>query len=55
MNPCDYFLWKYIKDHVYHSNWHAIKETKAETEAAAAEEITADKLHDTVDNFMVHL
>jgi hypothetical protein len=52
--PCDYFLWDYLKDHVYCTNPHTVQELHMELEAVA-EEITGDMLHDTVDNFVVHL
>jgi hypothetical protein len=41
MNPCDYFLWGYLKDCVYCTNPHAAQELQVENEAAA-EEITGD-------------
>jgi hypothetical protein len=54
MNLCDYFLWGYLKDYVYCTNSHTVQELKVETEAAA-EKSTADMLHDTADNFVVHV
>jgi len=41
MNPCDYFLWGYLKDCVYHTSPHTVQELQAEIEAVA-EDITGD-------------
>jgi hypothetical protein len=41
LNPSDYFLWRYLKDRVFHKNPHTIPELKtaiqSETEAISAE------------------
>jgi len=50
MNPCDYFLWGYLKDRVYRINPHTVQELQAEIEAVT-EEITADNSV----NFVVRL
>jgi hypothetical protein len=54
MNPCDYFLWDYLKDHVYHTNLHILQELQVEIEGVT-EEITGHMLCETADNFVVHL
>jgi len=37
MNPCDYFLWDYLKDRVYCNSGHSFQELQAETEAVTEE------------------
>jgi hypothetical protein len=54
MNPCNNFLWGYLKNYVYCTNLHTVQEFQAGIEAVA-EEITGDMLCETVDNFVVHL
>jgi hypothetical protein len=54
MNSFDYFLLGYLKDHIYSPNPHTVQWLQAET-GAVTEEIAGDMLHDTVDNFVVHL
>jgi hypothetical protein len=39
---------------VYHTNPHTVQELQAEIEGTA-EDITGDMMHDTADNFVVHL
>jgi hypothetical protein len=46
-HPCDYFLWGYLKGHVFSTNQHTVQEFQVETEAVA-EEITGY-------NFVVYL
>jgi hypothetical protein len=51
---CNYFLCDYVKDHVYcTTNLHAVQELQTEIEEIT--EIKADMLHDTAENFVVHL
>jgi hypothetical protein len=50
MNPCKYFLWGYLKNHVYYTNPHNIQVLQAEIEGDA-EDITGD----IAENSMVHL
>jgi len=54
INPCDYLLWDYLKDQVYHTNLHTDQELQVETEATA-KEIILCMLHDKENNFVVHL
>jgi len=54
INPYDYFLWGYLKDHVYHISSHTVQEVQAEIKAVD-EEITSGMLHDRVNNFVVDL
>jgi len=54
MNPCNYFLWGHLKDHVYCTNLHTVQEVQVEIEAVA-NEVTGDMLHDIVNNSVVHL
>jgi len=49
LNPSDYFFWGYNKGRVHRTNPHTVQELQAEIEAVT-EEITGDKLRDTVDN-----
>jgi hypothetical protein len=48
------FSWGYFKDSGYRTNPHTVQELQVKIEAVA-EEITADMLRDTVNNFVVHL
>jgi len=54
MSQCDSILWGHLRGRVYCTNVHSVQELQAGGEAAA-EEIPGDMLHDTVDNFVVHL
>jgi len=47
VNPCNYVLWGYLEDHVYHTNLHSVPELQVEIETVA-EEITGDMLCDTI-------
>jgi hypothetical protein len=37
MNPCIYFLWDFLKDHVYGTNRYTVQELQAETEAVTVQ------------------
>jgi peptide methionine sulfoxide reductase MsrB len=54
MNPCDYFLWGYLKDRLYRINPHNVQDLQAEFEAVI-KEITGDMLRNKVDNSVVLL
>jgi len=49
MNLCDYLLWGYLRECVYRTS---LQELQAEVEAVA-EEMTGDRLHETVDTCVV--
>jgi hypothetical protein len=54
MNTCDYFLWGYLRDHVYHISPETVKEPQAGIEAGA-EEITGAMMRDKDDTSLVRL
>jgi hypothetical protein len=53
-NPKNYFVWGYVRDHVFCSDPHAVPEMQAEIEAAR-ENLTGDMLRNKVGNFVVSL
>jgi hypothetical protein len=55
MNPCNYFLWGYLKDHVYCTNSHTVQELQVEVEAVAEDIIGGDVFRNTADNFVIFL
>lgn len=53
-NPCHWFLWGYLKDHVHHTNPHSVEELQVEIQSVA-EGIIGGMLRDTADSFVVCL
>lgn len=50
LNPCDYFLWGYLKDEVYRGSPRTVEEVKARIRTKISE-ITTETLRDVIGNF----
>jgi hypothetical protein len=50
LNPCDYFLWGFLKDDIHRNNPHTVEELKDEI-TAVVENISEETLVGVMENF----